>query len=132
MYKQDSCVWAPSGNGQPLHIRSLLYGNRCASYDSGKGWNRKHRNSDHNVYHTRSDNSNNCDCKQDVRKMQKHITASHDQGINKTAVETSDQSQNNAAGCSDNCSDQSAGKGQSGTYHQTAEYILAKLICTPV
>lgn len=63
--------------------------------------------------------------------MQKHITASHDQGINKTAVETSDQSQNNAAGCSDNCSDQSAGKGQSGTYHQTAEYILAKLICTP-
>ena len=63
--------------------------------------------------------------------MQKHITASHDQGINKTAVETSDQSQNNAASCSDNCSDQSAGKGQSGTYHQTAEYILAKLICTP-
>lgn len=78
-----------------LYIRSLLYGNRRASYDSCEGRHCKYRNCDHNVYHTLSDDGNNCDSQQDIRESEKYITASHNQGIDNSAVETCDQSENN-------------------------------------
>ena len=130
MYKQDSHIGTSQRAGN-LYIRSLFYGNGRASYDSCERRHSKYRHRDHNVYHTLSDDGNDCDSQQDIRESEKYITASHNQGIDNSAVETCDQSENNTDSRTNDRRCQRACKRKSGTNHQTGENILSVFIGSP-